>query len=295
MPKRSKIVSGKVISAVEQSRSASKSPISVDKEETSTSASDITSTGNTVTESISISPVEDVKTRFQSRKEELEASRHASDPMNIRRAEKRRAAEEKKKKRQQKRLVESSGKEVLIKSDSIDPNSNDAKRLKSGKNGIEEGNFVFNRLDESENQSNVTKLGKKTISDPKQALQKLQAQKDKLEKLKVTDSVKAAALEEKLSLKKALQKAEGVSIKDDVNLLKKSIHRREKEKTKSRDMWSQKKTEQKETEDKRQSKRTENIQSRIDAKKNKKMGIKVKKPQKGAKKPQQTGKFNKKK
>ena len=273
MPKRSKIVSGKVISAVEQSRS--KPEVSSDKPET--------------TPSVIITPTGDIKSRFLVRKEELETNRKANDPINIRRAEKRRAAEEKKKsKHQQKRLVDNASKDPANKNSSTD--SNDAKRLKSsGKNGIEEGNFVFNRLDENEKGS--TAPVKKTISDPKQALQKLQAQKDKLEKLKATDSVKAAALEEKLQLKKALQKAEGVSIKDDVNLLKKSIQRREKEKSKSRETWSKKKTEQKETEDKRQSKRNENIQSRIDAKKNKKMGIKVKKTQKPGKKG---SKFNKK-
>ena len=74
--------------------------------------------------------------------------------------------------------------------------------------------------------------------------------------------------------------------------MKKSIQRREKEKNKSRESWNQKKTDQQEAEEKRQSKRNENIQSRIDAKKNKKMGIKVKKTQK----PGKTGsKFNKKK
>lgn len=288
MPKRSKIVSGKVISAVEKSRSK----IEASKAEP-ISASDAIS----ITAAAAV-PTGDIKSRFQMRKEELETSRKANDPINMRRAEKRRAAEEKKKsKHQQKRLVETSSK------DKTSADSNDAKRVKSSSaekssGAIEEGNFVFNRLDENEKGSSSGGAPvKKTISDPKQALQKLQAQKDKLAKLKATDSVKAAALEEKLQLKKALQKAEGVSIKDDVNLLKKSIQRREKEKSKSRETWIQKKTDQKEVEDKRQSKRTENIQSRIDAKKNKKMGIKVKKTVKKSQKPPGKGgaKFNKKK
>lgn len=275
MPKRSKIVSGKVIAAVEQSKSA-------------------TPNTNVVEESAEITapavPVGDIKSRFQMRKEELAASRHATDPSNIRRAEKRRAAEQKKKnKHQQKRLVDGSSKDSSSKSSGADF-TDSSKKIKSSES-VQEGGFVFNRLnDESESKPTV----KKTISDPKQALQKLQAQKDKLEKLKATDADKAAALQEKLELKKALQKAEGVSIKDDVSLLKKSIHRREKEKTKSRETWNKKKTEQKEAEEKRQTKRNENIQARIDAKKNKKMGIKVKKPQKSGKQ-QKGGKFNKKK
>lgn len=283
MPKRSKIVSGKVIAAVEQSRSAAKLPAAAVAAVEEVKA---------VAEVEKPEPVGDFKTRFQMKKTEYETSRHASDPMNIRRAEKRRAAEEKKKnKHQQKRLVDKNGKESLDKNSGAE--TFDAKRVKSGKDIIEEGSFVFNRLDESENSQAAVPV-KKTISDPKQALQKLQAQQDKMEKLRATDAGKAAALEEKLQLKKALAKAEGVSIKDDMNLLKKTIQRREKEKSKSRDTWSKKKNEQKEVEDKRQTKRTENIQSRIDAKKNKKMGIKVKKPQKGGKQ-QQKGKFNKKK
>lgn len=286
MPKRSKIVSGKVIAAVEQSKLAVSVPVS---------ASPVAVVAET---EAPIAPVGDVKARFQSRKEELETNRHANDPVNIRRAEKRRSAEEKKKnKHQQKRLVDKAGKDSADKNATAEGSV--SKRIKSGKDSIEEGNFVFNRLADSEEQAAVVGSGKKTISDPKQALQKLQAQKDKLEKLKATDSEKAAALEEKLQLKKALQKAEGVSIKDDVNLLKKSIQRREKEKSKSRDTWNKNKTEQKEAEEKRQNKRNENIQSRIDAKKNKKMGIKVKKPQKSGKHQQQQqkekGKFNKKK
>lgn len=279
MPKRSKIVSGKVISAVEKSKSKTE----IKKPEAE------------VVSAAVAAPTGDIKSRFQMRKEELETSRKANDPINMRRAEKRRAAEEKKKeknKHQQKRLVETSSKDTIP--GSAD-STNDAKRVKISEkgSGIEEGSFVFNRLDENEKASGVP--GKKTISDPKQALQKLQAQKDKLEKLKATDSVKAAALEEKLQLKKALQKAEGVSIKDDVNLLKKSIQRREKEKNKSRETWIQKKTEQKEVEEKRQNKRTENIQSRIDSKKNKKMGIKPKKVVKKSSGKPAKPKFNKKK
>ena len=286
MPKRSKIFSGKVIAAVEQSRSAPKVSVEAVVAPVTVAVAVAAET------EASVVPVGDVKTRFQSRKEELETNRQANNPINIRRAEKRRAAEEKKKsKHQQKRLVDKAGKDSDDKNSSV--NTNESKKIKSGKDTIEEGNFVFNRLADAEEQVVVGGGGKKTISDPKQALQKLQAQKDKLEKLRATDSEKAAALEEKLQLKKALQKAEGISIKDDVNLLKKSIQRREKEKTKSRETWNKNKTEQKEAEEKRQNKRTENIQSRIDAKKNKKMGIKVKKPQKAGK--QQKGKFNKKK
>ena len=285
MPKRSKIVSGKVIAAVEQSRFA-------DKIITAHLNESAEKTAPCETSPAEVLVIKDVRTRFQDRKNELELNRHANDPINIRRAEKRRTAEEKKKKRQQKRLVDGPSKDLLGKNGSNNDSSDDAKRVKFGSCAVEESNFVFNRLEESEVQSSQMLKKTKSISDPKQALQKLQAQKDKLEKLKATDSGKGEALEEKLRLKKALQKAEGISIKDDVNLLKKSIQRRDKEKAKSRQVWSEKKIEQQEKKDKMQAKRTENIQSRIDAKKNKKMGIKVKKPQKsyGGKK----GKFNKK-
>ena len=284
MPKRSKIVSGKVIAAVEQSRSAVPKVAAAEPVVSCDAAA-------VATAEITSVPAGDVKSRFQVRKEELETSRHASDPINMRRAEKRRAAEQKKKsKHQQKRLVDGADKDSLKKSTETD--AADAKRIKS--NEAKEGEFVFNRLDETDSSSTKPVITKKTISDPKQALQKLQAQKDKMAKLKATDAVKAAALEEKLQLKKALQKAEGISVKDDETLLKKTIQRREKEKNKSRETWIQKATEKKEADEKRQTKRTENIQSRIDAKKNKKMGIKVKKPKFAAKK-QQKPKFVKKK
>lgn len=262
-------MSGKVIAAVAQSRAAQKVALTSDA---------VKEIKNTEVVPVPM-PTGDLKDRFRLRKEELETQRHASDPMNVRRSEKRRAAEEKKKKRQQKRLVDGPTK------DTITSSNDSSKKVKTSESVsgkvLEEGSFVFNRLDETDGARQ--KPAKKAISDPKQALQKLQAQKSKLEKLKATDSDKAEALEEKLRVKKALQKAEGISIKDDVGLLKKSIQRRDKEKEKSRKVWTDKKQDQKEHTDKRQAKRTENIQSRIDAKKNKKMGLKVKKPQGGAK------------
>lgn len=287
MPKRSKIVSGKVIAAVEQSRKKLIADSKVEEKAVEVTSEKV--------ESGEVMISGDVRARFQQRKEELEANRHASDPKNIRKAEKRRADEEKKKtknsKHQSKKLDDSS---ASSKGSEASLTESDAKRAKSG---IEEGDFVFSRVaDSDKNDSKTKKLASsKVISNPKQALQKLQAEKEKLEKLRSTNIEKASALQEKIELKKALQKAQGIAVKDDVNLLKKSIQRREKEKNKSRENWNNKKSELQETKDKRQAKRNENIQARIDAKKNKKMGIKVKKTQKSGKSSAQKGKFNKKK
>ena len=74
MPKRSKIVSGKVIAAVEQNRSKVESA----------SVSGTMPTAPSTEASILPTAGGDIKARFQMRKEELETSRKVNDPVNIR-------------------------------------------------------------------------------------------------------------------------------------------------------------------------------------------------------------------
>ena len=276
MPKRSKIVSGKVIAAVAQSK-AQKTEESRESE-----AVEEAPVAEAVKPAAEIDYSVDLKTRFQQRKDELLQERHADSEANKHRLKKRRDKEAKKQQqraKQQKRPVEGTVKDLEI--------SQEAKKVKavegsSSSLAVEQGNFQFSRLDERDLAKPNTEAPKRKALDPKSALQKLEAEKTKLQKLKESDPEKAAALEFKLQAKKALQKAQGVSVKDNEALLKKSIARREKEKEKSRQLWEKKKSDLKISQDERQAKRNENIQARIEAKKAKKTGQKVKKPQKSA-------------
>lgn len=280
MPKKSKIVSGKVLSAVAQSKIK---PVAVEVPVVETDSIEVDATETVQVEEAEVVPQsEDVKIRFQKRKDELQLQRHAEDEKNKHRTQKRREAEDKKNKREQakkqKRPADGTSKDLEIQV--VENKKVKAEVAVKKELSVEEGNLVFSRLQDTEDVAAVVlnNKKKKATSDPKQALRMIEAEQAKLAKLKETNSDKAAAMEGKLLVKKALQKAQGVAVKDDVNLLKKSIKRREKEKEKSRDTWNKRKVEFDEAKDKKAVKRNENIQERIDAKKNKKRGIKVKKP-----------------
>lgn len=292
MPRRTKIVSGKVIAAVAQSKArkqeakdssaeAAETDPAVAEPTTDAAAASPSHAAAVATTEIDYSV--DLKTRFQQRKDQLQQQRHADSEDNLRRLQKRREKEAKKKQQQQrsklqKRPVEGTSQDLEA--------AQEAKKSKSasekGSSGlaVEEGQFQFNRLDDTNLSKPDTEKPKKKTLDPKSALKKLEAEKAKLQKLKEADPEKAADMEAKIQVRKALQKAQGIAVKDNESLLKKSIARREKQKEKSRQLWEKKKGDLKKNQEERQSKRMENIQARIEAKKAKKKGLKVKKPKK---------------
>ena len=83
---------------------------------------------------------------------------------------------------------------------------------------------------------------------------------------------KADAMEEERAMKHAVLKAQGVSVKDDVHKLKKSIKKREKMKENSAKLWNKRKTEEKKDKKTRIAKRQENINKKIQKVKDKKFG-----------------------
>lgn len=293
MPKRSKIVSGKVIAAVAHSKAKAEaeSAASVDEVPESTAAPTAPAS---IAKEIDYSV--DLKTRFLQRKEDLQQQRHADSEDNLRRLKKRREKEEKKKQRAklQKRPIDGTAQDLESVKESKKVKADQQKQHSSAL-VVEEGDLQFNRLDERDLSKPNTEKPKKKALNPKVALQKLESEKAKLQKLKESDPEKAATLQAKLETKKALQKAQGIAVKDNEALLKKSIARREKIKDKSRQLWEKKKEELKQKQDERQAKREENIQARIEAKKAKgKNGKKVQKPKAKGKGKGKGNKFSKK-
>lgn len=139
-----------------------------------------------------------------------------------------------------------------------------------------EGKMVFSKFDFSEDGG--IDSSKKTKLDPKAALKKLQSHKEKMESLKEigkTDRVKN--LEEKSTWKNVMDKAEGVKVKDDEGLLKKSIKKIEQKKKSTKKKWDSRKESEDKRKDFKQKKRTENIQKR-------KKEVKANKTKKAAKK-----------
>lgn len=105
---------------------------------------------------------------------------------------------------------------------------------------------------------------KKAGATPKQALEKLKQEQEKVETLKKEDPEAAQELLKKSTLKRALAKARGESVKDDSRKLKRTIQRTEKEKQKSEKAWREKKTKLKYAQKMRVEKREKNIKQRIE-------------------------------
>ncbi|KAF9112758.1 hypothetical protein BGX27_002844 [Mortierella sp. AM989] len=110
---------------------------------------------------------------------------------------------------------------------------------------------------------------KRGPTDAQGQLKMVEAHKEKLAALQVSDPEKASALKDKDTWKKALQLAQGEKVKDDVKLLKKTIKREEVHKKKSSKEWGERKSTLGKAKDQKQKKREENIKARIDAAKNK--------------------------
>ncbi|RHZ58166.1 hypothetical protein Glove_375g90 [Diversispora epigaea] len=126
-----------------------------------------------------------------------------------------------------------------------------------------EGNVMFSKFN-----FEGKKIKKKL--DNVQLMNKLQSHKEKMEKLKNKDPDKATQLHEKEEWRKALQKTRGEKVKDDINLLKKTIKNKTFKKKSSEKAWKERLQTVSKAITEKQEKRTKNIQERINMKKNKK-------------------------
>lgn len=97
--------------------------------------------------------------------------------------------------------------------------------------------------------------------------------KDKEIKGLIQSGEKAKALEIKsdMAWRKAFDKVEGRKVKDDVELLKKTIHKKEVKKQKSKVTWDDRKKKTDQRLDSRVKRRNDNINKKIDEKKKKKV------------------------
>jgi len=101
-------------------------------------------------------------------------------------------------------------------------------------------------------------------------LKKVENRQRRLEKLKSLPNDSTEGLSEtqkrKWQMMAALQRVQGQKVKDDPELLRKSIAKRQKLKDKSRKKWDQRVATQKHFQDKRQEKRTQNLDRRKEKK-----------------------------
>ncbi|KAA1474599.1 SURF6-domain-containing protein [Dentipellis sp. KUC8613] len=113
----------------------------------------------------------------------------------------------------------------------------------------------------------------KTSSNPAQALEQLAAKKERLANM---PEDKRKHIEERERWEKAEARMEGVKVKDDEVRLKKALKRGEKEKTKSKKAWDERKEQVTAAMAAKQKKRTDNLAMRNERRNDKRKGLKPK-------------------
>lgn len=211
-------------------------------------------------EKIQSGDIEELKSRLRARIEEFQRERNAPSRKADKQPRKSKPKREMKAKNRQKvTTVQSEAK------DSMKQTSSPNKAILN-----DNGEVVFSKFDFMETKKG-TKQGSK-VKRYSKLLAKAEAEKKKLETLQTEDADKAKELKDKQLWNKALQKAEGVKLRDDPKLLKKSMKRRDQEKKKSKKQWKDRMDHQNKQIEEKQKLRKSHIKERIEAKKARKLG-----------------------
>jgi hypothetical protein len=107
--------------------------------------------------------------------------------------------------------------------------------------------------------------------DYKKLIKKLQSEKERNELFKVAEPELASQLELKTKWKSAIDKASGLKLKDDVDLLKKSVKKMDKKREKSKKGWSERSKLVEQSKRSAQEKRQKNMDKRKDKNRENKM------------------------
>ncbi|TFY54325.1 hypothetical protein EVG20_g9751 [Dentipellis fragilis] len=133
---------------------------------------------------------------------------------------------------------------------------------------------AFSAVDAGSSGGNNKKAQRlKTSSNPAQALEQLAAKKERLANM---PDDKRKYIEERERWEKAEARMEGVKVKDDEGRLKKALKRGEKEKTKSKKAWDERKEQVTAAMAAKQKKRTDNLATRNERRSDKRKGLKPK-------------------
>jgi len=143
----------------------------------------------------------------------------------------------------------------------------------------QEGGMSFSSVVFSENGAKKKK-GALSGRNYSQMLKKVEREKSKISEVEETDKDKAQKMKQKAAWKVALQRAEGVKVKDDVTLLKKAIMRKTQQKKKSQKEWAERTEQEHRRKERKEDKRKGQIAKRKDEKR-----------KKGIKKAQKEGRY----
>lgn len=135
--------------------------------------------------------------------------------------------------------------------------------------------MIFSKVNLPEN--NNRRFKNKVEKDPSKLLQKLKEKSKEIRELEKEDKEKASTIKEKEKWTAALKRASGEKVRDDPELLRKSISKEKNMKARSQKKWQARTERVQKEKDDRQKKRQDNIQARKSEKKKKKFKKAVKK------------------
>lgn len=157
----------------------------------------------------------------------------------------------------------------------------------SAEPAVQQTNLLFNKLRFKEHSKTVVaggskKAGKKAVlpKDPKQALAAVEGKQRELSAIREKDPKKAKSVEEKEDWAKAINRAQGIAVRDDPKLLKRTLARQKVKKEAGKKKWEERDEKILLGKKAKQEKRQRNIAARKEAKKDRR----VKSSKKGSKK-----------
>ncbi|XP_074473856.1 surfeit locus protein 6 [Sebastes fasciatus] len=198
----------------------------------------------------------------------------ASEAVQAKRAKRKLERERKKRKRKEfrlKKLAEESGQEQQpeVKQEAkpapVVSKRNETAIVFNKVEMVEEGYVDKMQKKKNKKQSMKGQLTPLTGRNYKQLLGRVEARKAKLEELREKDEGKAREMEEKMKWTNVLYKAEGIKIKDDENMLRSSLNKKEKRRTQRKTQWNTRSENTVEKMQHRQDKRRKNLQKRKQA------------------------------
>ncbi|CAH1271333.1 SURF6 [Branchiostoma lanceolatum] len=215
---------------------------------------------------------EDLRQRLQAKIQQMKAVRKAPKPQDLATQRSKRQAK-KERQKQRKKTANKTGTQTKGK---VFEEGTAAKKPDGTPVLNQEGKLVFSKFDFTSDVASSKKKGKEAPKHLKKLLAKAEDKKQKIKDLKNENLGKAHEVEQKSKWKSALQKAQGVKLKDDPELLKKSIKRKDQIKKKSKKQWKERKDQVEANIKKKQNKRSDNLKAR----KQQKVSNKIKKAKK---------------
>merc|ERR1711931_544037 len=233
-----------------------------------------------VSEVSSTQSLADLHDKLHAKRDQLRGNRKVvpEDKINDR---KRKHLDKKKVNIEKKRKEKESG-NIKV-SNAIENNAlNNNKNNNKNNNNNNSNDVVFSKFDFATSVKERDPKKKKKKKDLKQLLTIAETKQNELKLLEETDAEKAKETKAEMCWDSALQKASGTKIKDNPKLLKKTLKRKEKEKSKSEKVWKDRVDNVEKKKEEKQKLRKQHLKERREAGNGKKKGggKKKKKPPK---------------